>query len=1497
MKKALKIILSSVSGLVIFIIMLPILLSMILQISAVQNFVVAQISAKLSQVASTKISISHVDIEFFTKAVLSDVYIEDQRGDTMIYAKNLKVAINGINFLTGKISLGSTTLSGGKVYLYKDSLGVMNIKQVFDNFKPKVPPPNPPNFRLTATELNLLHTRFKMDEYGAPKQDYGVNFKAMEFSDINFQAHDLNVFNYNVWLSIEHISLRERSGFYLQHLSSERCGVDSSGMYYADVTIETPNSTMALDSLNFITANRSWWDWNDFTNKMILSARIKPSKISSVSLGYFIRKQLPSEVVAEIKGGTLRGPVSDMRGRINELRTDGMSLTAAYSIKGLPKIDSTVFRLAVEPLQLSAGAANGLFHSFTGDSLSDGTAAILTRLGDITLRASFGGTLRNFHALADMTSSCGHVNSTFDMRPSAAGASLMKAVVTTTNFQAGRAFGIAKMGAVSLNAMAGIHLDSRSRLTLNTQTEISRLQYGTYNFKDIKIDGAISGRQFTGLVAASDKNLRFEAKGRIDLTGNIPDYDVDVELGFADLAAIGLNRRDSISTLSASLTAKASGRTLDELNGTARIDKILYVNHLDTVRAAAITITSAATETLKQIDIRSGFADISLRGRNSFLEVTRYLSQSLERFMPSFPDATAIMTGSKGSTAGEKLSNKKTGVLFSDGYYQFTVNVKQANNVAGIFLPGLEISEGSTLNFFFNPYLDQLNIRLKSALIERQGFTAENLNLDSRNHGDSLSLFLTSDFLSVAGIDMPDMSILGDVCHNVINLGGRFNNRADTTSVLLNTTTSFTRTVGGMAQMCINIHPTAIILSGTQWNMRQSRVLMDTTGIEVHNVGLYSGAQRLDINGRMSGSLRDTVSVDLKNFDIAPASMFISSLGYKLRGSVGGVVKVVAPFSTMRFFAAIDFKNIYLNNYSLGNPMLRSTLDDQKKRIDLSLGEDLLSAPVKGYYDIVHKRYGASFRFPHFDMVLLEPLLAGVLTATRGEADVDLTLSGGAGTPKLEGEIEVKKYSAMVDYTRARYDLSGHVTVRDNCFTLPSTPITDGGLGKGEISAQLNSHFFRDLTFDIKASFTDLLALNTTKRDNSSFYGKAYGTGRLSIKGSEQKTNINISAATALSSEFVLPLSDVATIETASFIRFIDPTATPEDSLARRRKTSRQPSVRRGANELDLVINLQVLPNTLGLIEFNATMAQEIRGRGEGRLSMHINPTLDIFTINGPLQITEGSYKFSLPPFFKYFTIQSGGQLVWSGQPANPNIDLSAIYTVKTSLSPLGGTVSGQNTTANIDCGINLSGKLSAPDIKFSIDAPSADAETQNLLRNSINTEEGMATQFISLVLSKTLMPDMAAIGSMGTSFVGATGLEFLSNQLGQLISGDKVNVRFGYRPQSTSTSDEFYAGVGGDIIENILSVEVDGNYNTGNNPTYNARNPFTVDAYLVWKINKRGTLKLQGFTRTIDRFDETQGLQESGIGIYFKQDFSDWKDLKRRLKDYKIQRMEKKKK
>ncbi|MFQ8714183.1 MAG: hypothetical protein ACLR93_11185 [Alistipes onderdonkii] len=133
---------------------------------------------------------------------------------------------------------------------------------------------------------------------------------------------------------------------------------------------------------------------------------------------------------------------------------------------------------------------------------------------------------------------------------------------------------------------------------------------------------------------------------------------------------------------------------------------------------------------------------------------------------------------------------------------------------------------------------------------------------------------------------------------------------------------------------------------------------------------------------------------------------------------------------------------------------------------------------------------------------------------------------------------------------------------------------------------------------------------------------------------------------------------------------------------------------------------------------------------------------------------------------------------------------------------------------------------------------------------------------------------------NIGTSVSAATGL---SNMVSNLLSNDDYNIVIRYRPKSELTSDEVDFGLSKSLINNRLFVEVEGNYLIDNKQAVNSSmSNFMGEAYITYLIDRAGTLKAKAFTQTIDRFDENQGLQETGIGIYFKEDFNNFRDLRR---------------
>mgnify|MGYP000760031026 CR=1 FL=1 len=302
-----------------------------------------------------------------------------------------------------------------------------------------------------------------------------------------------------------------------------------------------------------------------------------------------------------------------------------------------------------------------------------------------------------------------------------------------------------------------------------------------------------------------------------------------------------------------------------------------------------------------------------------------------------------------------------------------------------------------------------------------------------------------------------------------------------------------------------------------------------------------------------------------------------------------------------------------------------------------------------------------------------------------------------------------------------------------------------------------------------------------------------------------------------------------------------------------------------------------------------------LRARGDGTLNLQINPRSNVFEMYGDYTITEGSFLFSLQNIInKKFVIEDGSTIQWTGSPMDAMLNINAIYKLKASLQPLlQGT--SDNLAADrsvpVECVIHLGERLSNPAVTFDVHVPGTDPETQTVIANALTTPETVDTQFLYLLLFNSFMSESSsqANANIGSSVSAATGLEFVSNMVSNWLSSSDYNVVIRYRPKSELTSDEVDFGLSKSLINNRLFVEVEGNYLIDNKQATvnnNSMSNFMGEAYITYLIDRAGTLKAKAFTQTIDRFDENQGLQETGIGVYFKEDFNNLRDLRNRIRE-----------
>ncbi|MFR6635161.1 MAG: hypothetical protein ACLUQ6_10870 [Alistipes onderdonkii] len=301
--------------------------------------------------------------------------------------------------------------------------------------------------------------------------------------------------------------------------------------------------------------------------------------------------------------------------------------------QGLPDIRTTHFDLTIPRLTSTAESIDALAAGIGGRALSDKLVAILGNSGDIDVNARFRGLLSSFDMRVGAKTDVGGIDCNLQMSPLRGGAAA-SGRCGRAQPQAGRTTRPPRP-AGQRHAHGFRRRRRRAGVTdANVVGNVTQLGFNGYVYDSLRLDGRLRNREFDGRITARDPNLDFDFLGMVDFNDSVPRYDFTMDLRRADLARLHVNRRDSVSELSAHIVAKAGGRSLDDLNGRIQVTDVLYRYNDKQLTSKSMTVTGENSARSKLVELRSDFADATFRSKTSYREVFRYLRASAWKYLP-----------------------------------------------------------------------------------------------------------------------------------------------------------------------------------------------------------------------------------------------------------------------------------------------------------------------------------------------------------------------------------------------------------------------------------------------------------------------------------------------------------------------------------------------------------------------------------------------------------------------------------------------------------------------------------------------------------------------------------------------------------------------------------------------------------------------------------------------------------------------------------------------
>ncbi len=1271
----------------------------------------------------------------------------------------------------------------------------------------------------------------------------------------------------------------------------------------SDLKLVTKESKLAFKRL--FLSGREWVSYRKFNHNVLLDIDVSSGYLSSDDVAYFAPAMRSWGVrLYDLKLSGV-GEVDALTVDVGNISYgEGSHISTQLKLSNASVLKSAYAEFDLGAFVVESSDAIELIDSIDEELLSESQREIIDKIERLSITGSAEGELDRVVFDGQLESGVGVVTSNLTLDLTQRGLFAFDGVVDIEGLDLGALFGSSYVGRVTAQSRVDGVMGRLSEQSLDVSSVINSIELEGYNLRDSRVELHMNSDDANFSFESDDPSLQMSLNGSVgDYTammqrsGGATTFQLNSTIEDVDLKRLGLNRRDDSSSLRANIELSGSGYDIDNIAGVLRVSDAEYRYDDQSLSTDLFTIDMRDAAHGRIFTLSSEFADVVMNLSGSPSENLKYLKNGLSEYLPALYDAPYSVEKLY-AVEGMKSSSKRNTVASGSSNHLSLINIKLHNitPIAKAVGSDFEASVDTRGLLLFDPVNRAFTVTLNSSYIERNALLMIGLDAQLTNHGDSISLYSHADELYVGTTLMENSTIAAGANGNKISLNMGFLNKADSAAAHIVADMTLSREFKRGRELNIKLQPSRVSNATNEWDLSSQGIQISSGGVNFDNFVVKSRGQSLNINGRASNSLMDNLSLEMNNFDLSLLSTLVSRVGYQVGGYTNGRAVVASALHEARVEADLSLDSVTVNTIKSPDLRLLAQWDSQQNRARLHLlnriDQDTL---VRGSYIPSKVMYYARLHVDSVNLNLLDPPLGGVIHDTEGYANIDVVLSGERRKAQLDGQINCMQMATTIGYTGVRYTVDqGVVQVKNNTLEAKGLVVNDsasGGSGEGLLDLSVDLSRLNNIGYDLRVQPKQMLVLNTTQEQNQVFYGRVRASGLARIKGSRSGVEMDINAETNRDSKFFMPLNGSASISQADFITFAEPKVqidTTNVIVRKRESFQRQQLASQERGNISLNLNLRVRPNTEVEVVIDPSMGGVIHATGDGNFDIRVEPKRGVFEFFGDYSITDGNYIFNLGNVVnKRFSISSGSSMQWSGDPLDATLDISAIYKLKTSLQPL---LADESTRAvPVDCIINLSERLMHPEVSFGIELPSSDVEQQAVVANLLNDQESLSRQFFYLMLSNSFIPEVSGATStdLGVTATAATGFELLANQLSNWLSTSKYNVVLRYRPESELTGEEVDFGFSRGWIDNRLLVELEGNYVSDNKQSLSEEDisNFMGEAYITWLIDPAGALRVRGFTQTVDRYDENQGLQETGVGLYYRENFENFKDLRQRVK------------
>ncbi|CAL2112064.1 conserved protein of unknown function [Tenacibaculum sp. 190130A14a] len=1425
------------------------------------------VTNKVNKELGIDLVVKKIDLSFLGSVQLKGIEIRDHHKDTLIFVDKLNTSLlNAKKVLENSVDLGSLSLEGVQFHLktYKgeknDNLSIF--VETFDDDKPR--DPNTPPFTLKTSNVYIDDLNFKLLDFN--KKD------VLQFSASNGGGNlqNFSIVGPDVSMKVRGLYFTENRGVVVSNLSTDFV-YTKTHMLFDNTSLKTDNKTNIVGDIKFTYKRKYLADFND---KVTISANFKKSKLSVRDLSKLYRELSGNDVLYFT--GKLNGVLNNFDvNHLNLYSRNGLKIRGDLAFVNAVKTErGFIFEGDLDNVKANYGQLKSVLPNLLGKTLP----TEFKRLGDFNLSGLVKVTPEQMDATLNVESEIGAIIS--DLQLTNIDDIDFASYVGEVEFQEfdlGIFTNDPLLGKISLKADVNGSGFSVDNINTTIIGKVSTVDFNEYSYKNLTVNGQFENKKFDGFLNSDDVNFKLVFQGLADFSSEINKFDFTANITDLDLKKTNLFTRDSIAKLKGVVKLDISGNTLDDIIGVARFNNLTYTNQKRAYEFKKFEVLSAVKDSIKTIRVTSkDIVNGELKGKFTFDELLPITENALGSVYTNYEPYPVA----KGQ--------------FLD--FDFTIH----NQIIDVFLPQVTIAENTRLKGRINSDKNSLKLTFSSPKIEAYSNIVDKFLLRIDNKNPLYNTHLTANAVNTPYYKVKELNLLNRTHKDTLFFksvfkGGKKENEKFNLD--------FYYTIDQLKKSVVGIQKSTFSYEDFDWtinpkNNKQNKVVFDLkqSEFDISPFILTSGNQKIEFKG----ALRDSTYKDLQaKFTNVKLKSFVPPIdSLNLKGNLNGIVDFKQADMKVSPRGNLLIENFHINDFYQGDLALNVSGENSFEKYDVSLS--LINNKAKnisalGKIDFSAKRptIDLAFSLKDYQIEAFSPLGEDVLSKLRGKVTGDFTAKGYLRDPDLQGVLNLENAGLAFPYLNVDFDLNqnasivldGRQFIFDDITLIDVEHKTEGSL-KGSIAHQNFEQWYMKLDIDTD----NLLILNTSESEEIPYYGTGFLKGNAKIRGLTSNLDIEVNGSTQPGTVFVIPLSDVTTIDNFKLIHFKSEGGEEIDK-----------NQLKDIKGLDLRIYLEVTDDALAQVVIDKVSGSELKGRGDGNLYIEID-TRGKFNMYGDFIVDEGVYNFRYPGITKPFKVQQGGTISWTGSPFEAELDLTAVYSTKANPAQLLDNINSSRKIP-IDLYTKITGGLFDSKQEFDIKIPNANSTVASELefilnKNDLNTK----MQHFTFLLAFGTFYNEEAIGSSASSGITGTASEIATSILSSVLNkgDDKIQVGVGYTQGDRGDVGNLNSDDQVDVsVTTQLSDRVIVNGKVGVPVGTNTQTNVVGEVKVEVLLNEEGTLRGTVFNRQneIQNNVDDEGYTQ-GVGISYQVNFDNLSELGQKLglKKKKKKKEEKKK-